>query len=216
MKTSVNMVRKLGNLEVVQRTKDGYFDANILLNQWNKLGNKRQRMSEFLESSKTKEFISEIETQSRETDNAINQIVIIKKGRHTKNGKTKDEVWMHPYLFIDYAMHINPKFKYSVIKFVYDQLIEFRHSAGDMYRGLTNSLMKFKDVNYSQVAKGLNWITFDKHESGIRQLASQGQLKELTDLQKKLAFAIDMGYIKSYDQLIKEMRKLYNVKYSKF
>ena len=36
------------------------------------------------------------------------------------------------------------------------------------------------------------------------------------EVQKTLAFAIDMGYIKSYDQLIKEMRKLYNVKNSKF
>jgi len=210
MKTNVNMIRKMGNFNVVQRTKDSMFNATQLLKQWNKYSGQKKMMSHFLENISTKEFIKVLENDN---DTSYRNSVIMKS---RANKGINAGTWMHPYLFIDFAMWLNPKFKLEVIKFVYDQLIEFRHSAGDMYRGLTNSLMKFKDVNYSQVAKGLNWITFDKHESGIRQVASQNQLKELTDLQKKLAFAIDMGYIKSYDQLIKEMRKLYNVKNSKF
>lgn len=204
------MIRKMGNFNVVQRTKDSMFNATQLLKQWNKYSGQKKMMSHFLENISTKEFIKVLENDN---DTSYRNSVIMKS---RANKGINAGTWMHPYLFIDFAMWLNPKFKLEVIKFVYDQLIEFRHSAGDMYRGLTNSLMKFKDVNYSQVAKGLNWITFDKHESGIRQVASQNQLKELTDLQKKLAFAIDMGYIKSYDQLIKEMRKLYNVKNSKF
>lgn len=46
-----------------------------------------------------------------------------------KNGGT----WMHPILFIDFAMWINPSFKYDVLKFVYDELIKFRNLAGDAY-----------------------------------------------------------------------------------
>jgi len=210
MKTNVNMIRKMGNFDVIQRTKDSMFNATQLLKQWNKYSGQKKMMSHFLENISTKEFIKVLKNDN---DTSYRNSVIMKS---RANKGINAGTWMHPYLFIDFAMWLNPKFKLEVIKFVYDQLIEFRHSAGDMYRGLTNSLMKFKDVNYSQVAKGLNWITFDKHESGIRQVASQNQLKELTDLQKKLAFAIDMGYIKSYDQLIKEMRKLYNVKNSKF
>lgn len=213
MKTSVNMLRKIGDFEMTQRTKDGYFDANTLLRKWNKnKDNPERAMSRFIDSPKTKEFILELSQNANLQGGIIQQV----KGRNTKKGKTLDKTWMHPYLFIDFAMWLNPKFKLKVIEFVYDQLIEFRHNAGDMYKGLSNALVKFKDVSFVQVAKGLNWIVFDKHEKGIRQKATQKQLKELTDLQKKLAFAIDMEYIKNYDQFINELRKLYSIKNDKF
>ena len=43
---------------------------------------------------------------------------------------------MHPLLFIDFAMWLNPVFKVKVLKFVYDQLIKYRNEAGDAYREL--------------------------------------------------------------------------------
>ena len=61
MKTNQNMIRKMGVYDVVQRTKDGYFDANALLNQWNKNPeNPQRKMDVFLDSPKTKEFINTI------------------------------------------------------------------------------------------------------------------------------------------------------------
>ena len=57
-------------------------------------------------------------------------------------------------------MWINPKFEYFVIRFVYDQLIEFRYSAGDHYIGLTRALTMFDNVDQAKVAKGLNYIEF--------------------------------------------------------
>ena len=45
---------------------------------------------------------------------------------------------------------------------------------------------------------------------------SEDGLKELNDLQTKLSFAVDMGYISSYQQLIKELRKIYSNKNKKF
>ena len=53
MKTNVIMLRKMGNFDVSQRTVDGMFDANALLNQWNStVDNPERRMSRFLESPK--------------------------------------------------------------------------------------------------------------------------------------------------------------------
>ena len=111
-------------------------------------------------------------------------------------------------------MWLNPRFELQVIKFVADQLIEYRHEAGDNYNGLTSAVQRFRDINYPQLAKGLNWIVFNNHESGIRNKASQDQLKQLVEVQKKLAFACDMGYIKTFDELINEMRRLYHMRYS--
>lgn len=214
MKTNVIMHRSLGDLVVNQRTKDGYFDGNLLLSQWNKINGKRRRINDFLESKSTKEFV-----ETLEEDIAHDEIPTMafhhKKGRNTKKGRTKDEVWMHPYLFIDFAMWINPKFKLQVIKFVYDELIKNRHSAGDNYKMLAQSGVKLKGYNFSEVATAMNWIVFNKRGKNLRQSASPLELKELSEIQTKLSFAIDMGYIKSYPMLIKEMKEMWKKKHRK-
>jgi len=208
MKTNQNMVRKMGNFEVVQRTKDGMFNATILLKQWNeKLGVKKE-VSKFFELKQTSEFIKVLEQE----ENLNTQETAYLKTRGKYGG-----TWMHPILFVKFAMWINPKFEYFVIKFVYDQLIKYRHQAGDNYGQLQKAAAKLKGVNYPQIAKGLNYIVFGKHESGVlRQQATEEQLEELTKLEEKLAFSIDMGYIKSYIQLLNEMRKIWHQKNKPF
>jgi len=213
MKTSVTMVRKMGSFDVCQRTKDGYFDANILISQWNSVsGNSRRRLDDFLKSKTTLDFI-EVLNSDLANGEISPMAYSIKKGKNTAKGKTKDEVWMHPYLFIDFAMWINPRFKLSVIKFVYDQLIQQRNLAGDNYLVLSSSGVKLKGYKFTEVAKAIQWIVYGKTGKNLRQIASQEQLIETNDIQTKLAFAIDMGFIKSYHQLISEMRKMYKIKY---
>lgn len=216
MITSVTMVRKMGSFDILQRTKDGYFDSNEFLNQWNsRISNTRRRKDDFLNSKKTKEFIECIELEIANGENSP-LAFYEKKGRNTSNGKTKDEVWMHPYLFIDFAMWLNPKFKLSVVKFVYDELIKQRHLAGDNYKVLGSSLVKLKGYSFSEVAKAIQWIVFNKTGKELRQTATQDQLDEMSSIQTKLAFAIDFNYITSYESLLAEMRKMYNIKYNKF
>ncbi|BFP39505.1 hypothetical protein FGF1_03500 [Flavobacteriaceae bacterium GF1] len=197
----------MGDFEVLQRTKDGMFNATSLLKQWNKSNNikRGKEVNGFLKSKPTKEFM---EALAEDENLNTNQIVLTNRGK-------KGGTWMHPYLFIDFAMWLNPKFKLQVIKFVYDQLIEFRHDAGDNYKGLTASATKLKGVDYSVLAKALNWIVFGIHGKGLRQTASQEELKELAEVQKKLAFSIDMGMIRDFDHLLKIMRKMYDEKHNK-
>lgn len=229
MKTNIIMNRPMGMFNVEQRTSDGYFEANSLLQQWNS-SNKRRKMSEYLGSEKTKEFIKEInyreahvENQTRDDNaqlpkrtTADYQPLIKIKGRNSKNGRIPDRIWMSPLLFIDFAMWINPSFKYDVLKFVYDQLIEYRHSAGDNYNILTTSIAKLIDCDYVKVAKAIQWIVFNKTDKELRQHANQSQLKEISDIEKKIAFMIDMNFVNSHAQLMNALRKMYSDKYSKF
>ena len=60
MKTNQIITRKIGDFNVYQRTDNGSFDANALLNEWNNSGNTKRRMDDFLNSSNTKEFINEL------------------------------------------------------------------------------------------------------------------------------------------------------------
>ncbi len=205
MKTSVVMIRKMGSLDVHQRTKDGMFNATSLLKQYNS-GERGKEVSAFLKNSKTIEFIEALQ-ESEELD--TRKIVSVTKGGKHENQGT----WMHPYLFIDFAMWINPKFKVSVIKFVYDELIKQRIEAGDNYLMLTSSGMKLKGFKFTEVAIAMQWIVYNKKGKNLRQSATHDQLKELNELQTKLSFAIDMNYITTYPQLIQEMKKIWKNKY---
>ena len=210
MKTNVIMNRSMGGLKVNQRTKDSMFNATSLLEQWNTFnglkGRKGKRIDDFLKLKSTKDFIDALDEEINNTEDS--RYLEIYKTSRGKNGGT----WMHPYLFIDFAMWLNPKFKVQVIKFVYDELIKNRHSAGDNYLMLSASGKKLKGYSYRDVATAMNWIVFDKKGKNLRQSATQEQLKELSDIQTKLSFAIDMGYIKTYPMLIAEMQEMYRIK----
>src|SRR5690606_5983779 len=115
MKTNVNITRKLNDFDVVQRTKDSMFNATSLLQQWNEKSGQQKDIAHYFENKSTNEFINALLID--QNSNSRNSVVLKSAGRY---GGT----WMHPYLFIDFAMWLNPAFKLQVIKFVYDQLIE--------------------------------------------------------------------------------------------
>ena len=211
MKTNMVMVRKMNNFSVLQRTKDGMFNATNLLNQWNNTkGNPKRDLKDFWDLKGVNDFIEVLMVE--ENLQGVNLPYVKSKASRGENAGT----WMHPILFIKFAMWLNPRFEYFVIKFVYDELIKFRHSAGDNYRGLTSALVNFENVDYVKLATGLNYIVFGEHYNGIRQNATQEQLRELTALQQQLAFTIKMGYVRTFEQLINEMRRIYDMKHNKY
>lgn len=127
----------------------------------------------------------------------------------TVGARENRHVSCNPYIWVLLAMELNPELYAKVVIWLTDNLIINRIEAGDRYNDLCRSASKFKDVDYRVIAKGLNYIVFGVHETLIRNKGTQEQLKELDDLQKSLAFSIDMGYIKSFNNLLDEMRKIY-------
>lgn len=112
------MTRKMGDFDVYQRTKDAYFDASSLLQQWNEHSKgSDKKMSRYLETKQTKEFMEELSAKMHHANNQENMFVVTVKGRSTGSGRIPDTVWMHPYVFLDFAMWLNPRFEVQVIKF---------------------------------------------------------------------------------------------------
>lgn len=204
------MTRRMGQFNVLQRTKDGMFNATALLAQWNRTTGDKKEITKFFENQATKQFIEAL----MEEENLHTQNSAYVKSRASRGDNSG--TWMHPYLFVKFAMWLNPRFEVKVVKFVYDELIKFRTTAGDNYNVLARSIAALPDVDYSQVARGLNWIIFDKHERDIRNTATPKQLQALDDLQRKLAFSVDMGYIRTFPDLMNSMRKIYSRKHAKF
>nr|DAH30877.1 MAG TPA: KilA protein [Caudoviricetes sp.] len=209
MKTNQEMIRKMGNFNVIQRTKDGMFNATDLLKQWNNQSCSERKMDNFFASHKTNEFINTI--IEREKLNTPKMVYLKTRGK-------KGGTWMHPMLFIDFAMWINPEFKYDVIKFVHDEMIRYRNEAGDAYRELSSAVMKivpndFMPKAMRKIGEALNWIIFNGHERLLRNKhGDESKQRELWQLEKKIADLINEGFITSYDPLINYLRKLYNKK----
>lgn len=156
MKTNQEMVRKMGNFNVVQRTSDGFFNATHLLKQWNDNAKsksvestdlKKRDLDNFWKSSNLDQLMSEI------AENELNfkswnfgdlKNALSKTCRGKKNGGT----WMHPVLFIKFAMYLSPRFEYHVLKFVSDEMIRYRNDAGDAYKELSSAVMKIVPKDY--------------------------------------------------------------------
>jgi len=127
--------------------------------------------------------------------------------RHTKT------TWVNPYVWILIALELSPEFYATAITWITDKLILNRIEAGNFYVDLSRAISKFDNVDYIGIAKALNYIIFDRHEPGIRNSATTEQLKELKEVESRLAFAIDMRYIDSQPKLLNEMRRMYYMKY---
>ena len=222
MKTNANMVRKMGDFDVIQRTKDGMFNATVLLKQWNEMfpGAKKQ-VKDFLRLDKTVEFVEVLvmENNPKSTlsdcyvggETIPNKVINVYEKSRGANGGT----WMHPFLFIDFAMWLNPKFKYKVIKFVYDELIKHRHLAGDNYIKLCASISKFPGANYGELGKILNYVVFNTHEKAIRNAATPEQENDLQQLERDMCKFIEMGFIRTWEQLKDALRKEWRRRHKK-
>lgn len=181
-------------------------------------------MDDYLNSSNTKEFIEaliEEETQRRNFATPDFQVIIKGRAKTDSNGnKTPAKVWMHPYLFVKFAMWLNPRFEVKVIKFVYDKLIEYRDEASESYKSLSSAVYRLvskeempKVMGY--VAKALNYVIYNNHEAQLRnKQADELLLKDLCELQKDIAKLINFGFINSYDQLRNFLRKRWQDKWN--
>jgi hypothetical protein len=217
----------MGNFDVIQRTQDSMFNATKLLQQWNQKVVKKKDMDDFLNNKSTKDFIKSI--ISREKLNTQNSGYLASSSKSSKKPNTQNSAylstrgknggtWMHPFLFIDFAMWLNSNFKYDVIKFVYDEMIKYRHEAGDEYKVLSSAIRKIVPADSMQdamkkIGEALNWIVFNEHESGIRnKFGDEEKQRELFALEKKVADLISEGFITDYQRIVDYLRKLYHKK----
>ncbi len=136
----------------------------------------------------------------------------LKAYKTTGRGENKT-VWTDPYIWMLIAMELHPEIYATTVIWLGDKLLLNRIEAGNMYKGLMKAISNFPDVDYKELGKALNFIIFNRSETGIRNTATEQQLKELEDLEKYLAMLIEMEHIESFDKLVKELRAMYNKKW---
>lgn len=134
MKTVQIMERKFYDGVVRQNHKTGWLCATDLI----RIGNKYRTsidmpallISGYFKQKQTKEFIQSILEEE--------QVSSVKSSKRGKGGET----WVHPLIFIDIAMWMNPKFKYTALSWLQDRLIQNRDTSGNSYKAMCGTLDK--------------------------------------------------------------------------
>lgn len=211
MKTGVVMARNLNGINVRQDSKLGFFNANDLVVAYKELTGKDKQIYHYLENESTKEYMGALiqaENQNtRDSGELENGLIKTKRGKY---GGT----WMHPYLFIDFAMWLSPEFKVTAIKWIYDNLIELRNNCGDGFKRVNNALFERKPNTapfaYANEAKMINKLVFGTPDKDQRNSASEEQLAMLDRLQQADVKLIQQGldYYDRYEKL-KELKQYF-------
>lgn len=213
MITNQIMKRQLDKFTVEQRTKDGMFNATHLLKQWNENTGQQKSIAHYLENAATQEFVKALIDEEKFT--CRNSAYVVSKARADRGGGT----WMHPLMFIDFAMWLNATFKVKVLKFVSDQMLAYRNEAGEAYKALSSAVGKIISPNnmkqqMPQIAKAINWVVFNNHQKEIRNdFGEEQKQRELFEMEKQVAMLINDGFLKNKEQVIVYLRRKYTEKY---
>lgn len=192
MKTNQLMKRKFFDAEIVQRTKDSYFNATDLLKFFNKSNSTSKRFKDFWDNKQTSSFLTEL-CKELNSDNSAHLKTVLESDLYTTGRGRGGATYMHPYLFVKFAMWLSAEFEVKVIKWVYDNLIDFRNQAGTHYKEMCKAISDGyteyynKPANpliYSQEARFLNELVKGFHKSGNRNNLNEKELDLLNNLQK--------------------------------
>lgn len=197
MVTNQIMLRDVG---FSQRTKDSYFNATELLDSWNKNSINQKLLGNFIKTKETKDYVEQLKKEGIESP------YISGRGSGANAG-----TWMHPKLFIDFAMWISVEFKSKVIDMVLDGLIISRNDAGDYYKEMCAMILdkhiEFRGCKpdpylYIKEANMIRELsnTIDKSRNEL----SEKELTNITLLQKVNTNLISKGVGK--DSRIKHLK----------
>lgn len=217
METAVIIYRDLNGSQIRQNHKTGFYNANDLIDLYNKQakvnGMPQKRIIDYLSNSATKEWQDKIMAETS-LDSNVDKSTPLENGTAiTRRGRVNGGTWMHPYLFIDFAMWINADFKFTCVKWLHDNLIQLRDTVGNGFKEVNQALFeaqtKYDPFAYSNEAKLINKLAFGSPDSGQRNIATKKQLELLNNLQ-----TIDTNLIKqglSYSQRTTELVKIKNL-----
>lgn len=198
------MVRQFNGKAIRQDSKTSFLNLNDLYEAYLATEpNTVKRIGQYITLQQTEEFADAIRESALEA-NVLNSNESCKlelpllepmKVIETRRGKYGG-TWVHPYLFLDFAMWLNPRFKVWAMSVIEDKLIELRTEAGDKFKEMTSALKSIGAIGpreYIKEANMINTLVFKSTKPEQRNSATQEQLDLLNKLQKYNAHLITLG-----------------------
>lgn len=205
MKTEVLMSREILGDIVHQKSKSEFFSATDLFRVGNKWrasnGLDYKTMQDYLQVKSNKEFIAEVEE---------------KHGRCLISGRGRGKhSWVHPLIFVDMALWLNPKLRIEVYEWLFDSLLKYRKESGDSYKKMCGALLpRSNQTDYIKNIQKLGKLI--QVECGVEDWnkATQDQLELRNRIHENIALlcdifndnkqAIRIGIIKAKESLKRE------------
>ncbi len=191
MKTNQVMLRPFCGHQIPQRTEDGFFNATEIVSAFNRINNQSKDLYQFFDNDGTKDFLQELAI-SLNTDKSKCLGTITESDLYEKKRGRYGGTWVHPYVFTKICMWLSPKFEVEAVKWIYDNLIDFRHQAGDHYKEMCTAIMdryvEYYDSNpspliFSNESRLLNSLVKGEFKSIDRNELSEKELDLLNNLQ---------------------------------
>ena len=194
MEKEIIIKHKLFNEDISQNCKSEYFSATDLIRAGNIWRSKNDldlfNLANWLRSKSAKVFIKSLEE-------SFGKVKIDSKGKgyHT---------WVHPFLFIDIALAINPKLKVEVYSWLFDYLLNYnKKERNSAYKKVCGALF-YNSSSKSEFPKYI--ITVNnilKTECKVKdwQTANQNQLKLRDRIHENIALFCDV--LKDNKQAVK-------------
>jgi len=184
MKTEVIMKRDIFGETISQKSKSEFLSATDLLLAGNKyrLANNLPftTLNAYFSNSKNKEFIAELSD---------------KYDKVKTDGRGKgNHIWVHPLLFLDIALWLDPRLKVQVYEWLQDHLLEYRNSSGDSFNRMKGALYS-KASNKAMFSKNIQIVArYIRLECGVKdwETATESQLKLRDRMHDYISFACDM------------------------
>jgi len=212
--------RELFSVTIRQNTKGEFLSVTDLQRAYEtarwQYGWSEKKINDVLSWTSTKERIYHLLIEANIIKTSLNLfmemvekegITRVLKGlnvyKTTGRGSDK-QVMCDPYIWTLLAMELNPMIYAKVVVWLTDSLIFQRIEAGNEYKPMNAAIKRVvKEPNYPKYAKLINEKVFGQHQTGMRNLASAKELRKIADVEKFIIQAIDMGFLKSDNDITK-------------
>lgn len=126
-------------------------------------------------------------------------------GVYKTTGRGSDKtVVSNPYIWMLIAMELNPMIYAKVVVWLTDSLIFDRLEAGTEYKPMNSAIKEvIQNPDYPKFAKAINSKVFGQHQTGMRNLASAKELRQIADIEKFVTQSIKMGFLRSEANILK-------------
>lgn len=188
------MKREFADTFIEQRSDDKFINATSILRYYNDHHKKQKVLAEFFSNKGTGDFM---EALLKEVNSNIGDSLQLTSDLYKTKRGASGGTYMHPYLFVKFAMWLSPEFEVKCMKWIYDNLIELRHEVGDHYKPMCKAIeSRFMEWSNGKQPDPLVYI----REANFLKLLAFGYIEkprnEATEQELRLLNALQLANIK--------------------